>query len=364
MPKIVRLGLVGCGFFARNHLNAWRDLRAHGVEIAALCDTDRAKAEQAAKHFGAPEIDTGCSQMLDEARLGLGLVDIVTQVGSHLPLVELSLAEGVPTIVQKPFGLTLDDCAKMTALSMQTAVPLAIHENFRFQLAMRKAKDILTSGEIGNANWARISFRTGYDIYSGQPHLRRERKFVFNDLGPHVLDLARYLLGEVERLTAETQMRRKDLAGEDTAAMLLRHGSGAVSVVECTYESKRLPDTFPETLLEIEGAHGALFLKPGHELSVTSGGKNRTVNADPTAAPWMERPWHVVQDSVLAYLPAYSGRTATKSTIRSDGVGQFQDNGAVRRSLSKRRKSSRRLTSHSNEITAPNPRKVKAYGAP
>ena len=280
-----------------NHLNAWRDLRAQGVEIVALCDTDRAKAEQAARDFGVPEIYTDFSQMLGEARLGL--VDIVTQVRSHRPLVELSLAAGVPTIVQKPFGLTLDDCAKMTALSMQRAVPLAIHENFRFQLAMRKARDILTSGEIGDANWARISFRTGYDIYSGQPYLREERKFVLNDLGPHVLDLARFLLGEVNWLTAETQMRRKDLAGEDTASMLLRHVSGTVSVVECTYESKRLPDTFPETLLEIEGTQGALILKSGYELSVTSGGKSRSINADPTAAPWMERPWHVVQDSVL-----------------------------------------------------------------
>ena len=68
--KIVRLGLVGCGFFARNHLNAWRDLRAQGVEIVALCDTDRAKAEQAARDFGVPEIYTDFSQMLGDARRG------------------------------------------------------------------------------------------------------------------------------------------------------------------------------------------------------------------------------------------------------------------------------------------------------
>ena len=110
----------------------------------------------------------------------------------------------------------------MTALAKQTGVPLAVHENFRFQMAMRMARDVITSGEIGEPNWARISFRTGYDIYSGQPYLLKEEKFVVNDLGPHVLDLARYFLGEVEWLTAETQKRRSDLMGEDTASMLLR----------------------------------------------------------------------------------------------------------------------------------------------
>ena len=298
MSEIVRLGLVGCGFFARNHLNAWRDLRARGVELVAVCDTDREKAGKAAKDFGVAEIYTDISQMLSEAKLGL--VDIVTQVRSHRPLVEMCLAAHIPTIVQKPFGLTLDDCSKMTALAADTGVPLAVHENFRFQLAMQKAKDIVASGEIGEVNWARISFRTGYDIYSGQPYLLKEESFVVNDLGPHVLDLARFFMGEVDWLTAETQKRREDLVGEDTATMLLRHKSGAVSVVECTYESRRLPDLFPETLLEIEGTHGALVLKPGYELEVTARGKRRSISADPPVAPWMERPWHVVQNSVVA----------------------------------------------------------------
>lgn len=298
MSEIVRLGLVGCGFFARNHLNAWRDLRGEGVELVAVCDTDRDKAETAAKDFGSTEIYTDVAQMLGEAKLTL--VDIVTQVRSHRPLVEMSLRAGVPTIVQKPFGLTLDDCSKMTALSAETGVPLAVHENFRFQLAMQKARDIVASGEIGEPNWARISFRTGYDIYSGQPYLLKEENFVVNDLGPHVLDLARFFLGEVDWLTAETQKRRADLAGEDTATMLLRHKSGAVSVVECTYQSRRLPDTFPETLLEIEGSLGALILKPGYELEVTSDGNRRSISADPAVAGWMERPWHVVQNSVVA----------------------------------------------------------------
>jgi D-apiose dehydrogenase len=297
MTRTIRIGLIGCGFFACNHLNAWKQLAPKGAALAAVCDSDASKANAAAREFGVGAAYTDAAEML--AAEQLDAVDIVTQVRSHRPLVEIALRARVPAIVQKPFGSTLDECAAMTELSHSLGVPLAVHENFRFQLPMQMVREILATGEVGTPNWARIAFRTGYDVYAGQPYLLTEEKFVINDLGTHVLDLARFFLGEVEYLGAETQKRRPDLAGEDTATMLLRHKSGAVSVVECTYQARRLPDLFPEILVEIEGSAGAVVVKGGYRVEVTSGGTLRTLDAAPTLASWMERPWHVVQDSVL-----------------------------------------------------------------
>lgn len=295
MSKVNRIGVLGCGFFAQNHLNAWKDLSSRGVEIVAVCDTDAGKAAQAAREFSSVPY-TDAIEMFSEANLDL--VDIVTQVGSHRPLVELAIGAGVATIIQKPFGPTLSDCVAMTEMASARGVPLAVHENFRFQPALQEVKAIIDSGEIGTPNWGRISFRTGYDIYAGQPYLRTERKFVIADLGAHVLDLARYYFGEVEQLTAQTQQRRNDIAGEDTATMLLRHKSGSVSVVECTYEAHRLPDPFPQTIVEIEGSEGSILLGDAYQMRVTSRGKSRTIIVDPPIATWMARPWHAVQNSV------------------------------------------------------------------
>jgi D-apiose dehydrogenase len=297
MARMIRIGLVGCGFFARNHLNAWRQLAPEGAVLAAVCDSDANKGNAAAKEFGIGAVHTDAAEMF--AAEQLDAVDIVTQVRSHRPLVETALRAGVPTIVQKPFGSTLAECSAMTELSRSLGIPLAVHENFRFQQPMQKVREILATGEIGTPNWARIGFRTGYDVYAGQPYLLTEEKFVINDLGTHVLDLARFFLGEVDYLGAEIQKRRPDLAGEDTATMLLRHKSGAVSVVECTYQTQRLPDLFPEILVEIEGSEGAVVVKGGYSMEVTSGGTLRTLNAAPPLQSWMKRPWHVVQDSVL-----------------------------------------------------------------
>ena len=56
---------------------------------------------------------------------------------------------------------------------------------------------------------------------------------------------------------------------------MLRHVNGAVSVIDCSYATKRDPDPFPEVLLEIEGRRGSLVLSPGLELNASrSDGEN------------------------------------------------------------------------------------------
>ena len=297
MPAPIRLGLIGCGFFAQNHLHAWKDLEPEGVELVAVCDIDADKARAAAESFRVPFWYTDAEAMFRDC--DLGLVDIATQMRTHLPLVEMAMRHRVPTIVQKPFGQDLGEVRRMVAAAETRGLFLAVHENFRFQQPMHKIAEVLASGAIGTPSWARISFRTGYDVYAGQPYLHTEPRFVLIDLGVHVLDLARAFLGEVEHLSAELQRRNPAITGEDTATMLLRHASGAVSVVECTYGSRRVPDSFPETLIEIEGDKGAILTRIGSRVEVTVNGQMQSFDEDPIVHPWAARPWHVAQDSVL-----------------------------------------------------------------
>jgi predicted dehydrogenase len=298
MAEKFRVGIVGCGFFAQNHLNAWAGLKEEGVEIAAVCDLNINQAQVAAKSFSVGAVYSDMATMIAEENLDL--VDIVTQVQSHLQLVTVALDARIPTVVQKPFGPSLPACRAMLEHANRNNTFLAVHENFRFQHPHRTISKMLAAGRIGTATWSRISFRTGYDIYAGQPYLRDEKRFILTDIGVHVLDLARVFLGEVKHLSAELQSRDPNVLGEDTATLMLRHVSGAVSLVECTYASKALPDPFPVTRIEIEGSDGALRLDGDLSISLTSQGKVEFVNGDVQLLDWAERPWHVVQDSVQA----------------------------------------------------------------
>ena len=81
----VRIALVGCGFFARNHMLAWGDLQ--GAQVVAVCDLDAEKAAAFAREFGATAY-TDAARMLAEVRPDVA--DIATTVASHRVLVELA----------------------------------------------------------------------------------------------------------------------------------------------------------------------------------------------------------------------------------------------------------------------------------
>jgi len=228
----------------------------------------------------------------------IDLVDIATQMRSHRPLAELTLGRGVATIVQKPFAPTLADAVAIRDAASGTFC--AVHENFRFQPVMRRIAEVLAAGEIGPTTWARIAFRTGYDVYATQPYFYEEERFAILDVGIHVLDLVRVFMGEVDHLSCEAQRRNPKVRAEDTATMLIRHVSGAVSVVEHTYESRREPDPFPDTRILIEGDRGAIAYDANDVLEITVDGSVRRETVTPPLAPWMEERWRIAHLSVPA----------------------------------------------------------------
>ncbi len=296
MGDRVRVGLIGCGFYARNHLHAWRDLEAAGADLVGVCDIDETKARAAGEAFGVPSF-TDPAAMIEQAEPDL--VDITTRMDSHRALARLAAERGVAAVVQKPFAPSYEDCVAAVETARRHGTFLAVHENFRFQTPMRRVAAVIASGAIGEATWGRISFRTGFDVYRTQPYFYGEERLAILDVGIHVLDLSRVFFGEVERVSCETQRRNPKVRAEDTATMLLRHVSGAVSVVECTYESRRIPDPFPETLLEIEGSAGSVVVGRGERMTVTSQGLSWDESIGAPLLSWTSRPWHVSQEGVL-----------------------------------------------------------------
>lgn len=290
----VRGALIGAGFFARTHLAAWREVA--GVEIVTLCDREEDKARRLADEFGIPRHYADAAAMLEAE--GPDFVDVVTTVESHDELVRLAAAHRVPVICQKPFARSLEEGRGMVQACAEAGVPLMVHENFRWQPPLLAAKAVLDSGAVGAAEVARISFRHGYDIYAGQPYLLREERLAIMDIGIHVLDVARWLLGEVTRLSCLTQRIDPRVAGEDGVSLLLDHAGGALSFVDFCFATVRRPDPFPQTLLRIDGSAGWLALDAGYRLTVEGREGRRVVEVEPAVPGWGAKPWHTIQESV------------------------------------------------------------------
>ncbi|GHA44227.1 oxidoreductase [Amylibacter ulvae] len=285
--------LIGCGFFAQNQLHAWRDI--DGVEIVALCDQNEIALNASAKLFGIDQVYTDAQEMFADG--GFDFVDIATTAPSHRTLVEMAAKAGVNIICQKPFAENMDDARAMVASADAAGATLMVHENFRWQSAIQSALKVVRSGAIGEPFFGRVSFRSGYDVFSGQPYLAEGQRFIIEDLGIHILDIARAFFGDVDRIAATTQRMNPNINGEDVATMLLEHHSGVSCIVDCSYATKRIPENFPQSLLEIDGSIGSLRLDAGYKLTVQTDDEI-TVDVSPPLLPWAERPWHNIQESV------------------------------------------------------------------
>jgi D-apiose dehydrogenase len=194
----------------------------------------------------------------------------------------------------------MDDARAMVAACSEAGVPLMVHENFRWQSAIRAVKAVIDTGEIGDVFWGRVSFRSGYDVFSGQTYLAEGERFIIEDLGIHSLDIARYLFGDVATLAAHTRRVNPAIKGEDVATMLLGHASGMASVVDCSYATVLATERFPETIVEVDGAKGTIRLDGGYRMRVATRSGSRDEDVAPPLLPWASRPWHNIQESVFA----------------------------------------------------------------
>jgi len=312
--------LIGCGFFAQNHMHAWADVE--GATITALCDRDETRLKETAGRFGIERTYTDATELLKSEELDF--VDIATTVQTHRSLVERAAGSNVHIICQKPFADTMEDARAMTDASAKAGVTLMVHENFRWQSAIRAAKSEIEKGGIGTPFWGRVSFRSAYDVYSGQPYLATDDRFIIQDLGIHILDIARFLFGDARTISASKKRVNPAIRAEDVATMMLVHKNGVTSVVDCSYASRLPRESFPESLVEVDGSEGTLRLMPGYRLLLHNASGTGDLDVSPPLRPWAERPWHNIQESVYNIQQHFIECLNASGTPETSGVDNLK----------------------------------------
>lgn len=290
----LRAAVIGCGYFAQNHLYAWRVIPE--VEVVAVCDADPRRAEDSARRHGVPRWYTDVDDLLRAEQLDFA--DVVTGADSHLPIVERLAPQVRGVLCQKPFAPDLARARRMVGLCDAHGVRLMVHENFRFQRALRRAKRL--SEGLGRLFFGRVHFRSAHDVYADQPYLAREERFILTDVGVHLFDLARFYLGEAGGVYCHTARVNPAIRGEDVATALLTMRGGATCVVEMSYASQLAEEHFPQTQLHLEGERGSVTVDADYRVTLVRDGEVRREVCPPDLHPWSQSPGEAVQDSVLA----------------------------------------------------------------
>lgn len=292
----LRFAIVGAGFWARYQLAAWGEVP--GARCIALSNRTRSKAEALAREFGVPAVYDDAETLFQQERPDF--VDIITDVGTHRHFVELAARHRIPAICQKPLAPTLSDAKAMNSACRAAGVALSVHENWRWQAPLRALKQVLDSSVIGPVFRARIDYGNSFPVFDNQPFLKELEQFILTDMGTHLLDVARFLFGEADRLYCQTHRVHRDIRGEDAATVVLHQHSGATITVNLSYTSRVEHDRFPEAFVFVEGEHGSVELAPDFWLRVTTREGTQARRCPPPFYPWADPRYALVHSSIVA----------------------------------------------------------------
>ncbi len=273
----LRIAAVGAGYFSQFQYEAWNRL---GVEVAAVCSRTAESAEAVAKTYGVPRSFTDFAEMLDSVRPDL--VDIITPPETHLIYIRITADRGIPIICQKPFTCSLAEAVEAVEYAERAGVPLVVHENFRFQPWYAEIRKMIDSAAIGEIYQVTFRLRPGdgqgKDAYlNRQPYFQKMDRFLVHETAIHLIDVFRYLCGEVSSVMAELSRLNPAIAGEDAGLILFTFENGARGL----FDGNRLSDhvaqnrrlTMGEML--VEGAEGAIRLNGDGELFIRGHGHNQ-----------------------------------------------------------------------------------------
>jgi len=318
MDRKLRFAVIGTGFWANYQIPGWKEL--DGVDLVAVYNRTRSRAEVIAHKFNVASVYDNVSELLENEELDF--VDIITDVDTHATFTEMAARKGIPVICQKPMAPTLDVAKQMVDLCSSLSVPLFIHENWRWQTPIRKLKEIIGTGEIGSIFKSRITFCSAFPVFDNQPFLAELEEFILTDIGSHILDVCRFLFGEVSTLICHTASVNPKIKGEDVANVFMKMKNGVSCFVEISYASILEYEPFPQTFILIEGENGSLHLTKDCEIHISTKSGTRTVNANPPNYEWADPKYSLVHASIVDcnrdLLNAISGKAPAETTGRDN----------------------------------------------
>jgi predicted dehydrogenase len=292
----LRFAMFGAHFWAPFQLGAWREFP--DVRCVALYNRTISKAEKLAKEFSVPAVYGDAEELL--CREKLDFVDICTDIPSHNRFTEMVARHKLPVICQKAMGPSLAVAQQMVKTCREAGVPFYIHENWRWQHPIRTFKKVLDQGSIGAPFRARLTMVSGYPVFVNEPALKDMEEFILWDMGTHILDVARFLFGEADRLYCQVHQIHQDIKGEDIATVIMHMGGRTTVTCELGYAENYLErECFPETFIFVEGDKGSVELAPNYWVRVTTKDGTHSRRCPPPNFKWANPDYLVVHSSMV-----------------------------------------------------------------
>lgn len=236
----LRVALLGQGFMGKAHSNAFAQVgRFFDVPIrlrlSLLCGRDRASLEQSASAWGWEQVATDWREVVE--RPDVDLIDIALPNHLHAEAAIAAAQAGKIVLCEKPLANSVGEAEAMVQAARK--VPTMVWFNYRRVPAISYAKQLIEEGHIGQVFHYRGSYQQQWGMDANRPATwkmdpAQAGHGVVSDLLSHVIDLALYLNGSVEQVTALTRTFMPGRTVEDAVASLATFQNGSMGTLEAT----------------------------------------------------------------------------------------------------------------------------------
>src|SRR5262245_32677907 len=219
----LRIGLLGCGPISQAaHLDAIR--KARNADLYAICDIAEDLTERLAAIYQPEAVYHDFAAMLADPQVEAVVIAVADQF--HVPLCRQALAAGKPVLIEKPLGVTVEECEGLRDLVTRTGVVLQVGNNRRFEPGMTQARrflreeagDLLTLDAWYYDSVYRYTMQDNlYPVPVESANVKRppgdwkanRQRYLLITHGVHLLDTARFLAGPLVAVHARHHAHRE-----------------------------------------------------------------------------------------------------------------------------------------------------------
>lgn len=298
--KKIKIGIIGVGNIAGTHIRAYQ--QNPNVELYAFCDINEAQLKKRAEEFGISRTFTNKDDML--ALPELDAVSVCTWNSAHAECTIAALEAGKHVLCEKPMATNAEDARRMKEAAEKSGKLLMIGFVRRFGNDCAVLQDFLSTGFFGDLYYAKATYLRRNGCPGGWfGEKARSGGGPLIDLGVHVIDLVRYIMGNpkpvsVYGVTYQKLFDRRDLKDkkayvaasktdhdiydvEDLASALIRFDNGATLSVEAAFSLNLKKDKGD---IELFGTKAGAKLSPELEIFTETNGYMTNVTLEkPTA---------------------------------------------------------------------------------
>ena len=264
MGEQVQVGIVGTSWWA--DLMFLPSLTSHPqARVAAICARDRERAQEMANKYDVPAIYTDFRELIEKG--GLDALVVSTPDDLHHPMTMAALDAGLHVLCEKPLASNAGQAWEMLEKAEAAGVKHMVLFTWRWMPHFQYLHDLVEADYIGRPFHTYFSFIGGYARRSDYLWRfdRQRANGIVGDLGSHMIDLARWLLGDIDRVSASLSsfFERQGSDGRppdpanDSAVLTLQFSNGAQGTVQASAVTQ-IGDHFMEQQVALYGEAGTL----------------------------------------------------------------------------------------------------------